>query len=1053
MSKTLKICLFISLLICLCSCGIHAQGNQASIIGKVVDEKNEAAIGATINVKNESTGFVINTTTDEKGEYLLKQLPLGSPYTITATYIGYGNQKKSGYSLNQGDQLRVDFNLENKSVEMEAIVIVANSLKNTSQKIGAATSITARDIEKLPVNGRNFTSLMDLSPLSTGGSLSGQLSTSTNYTIDGMNAKNPTSGGTTNRNGGPYAITMEAIREFEVVTNQYDVSYGRNGGGTISTVTKSGTNKFTGSAFVYGRTDGLSSPYDIRGNKRNNEFSTYQFGASVGGPIIKDRAHFFVAWDHQSDSRPLYIADIHDASDEKRYNLTQSTIDRYISIAQNKYGLSKSPQIGSFDKAQQTDALFARIDWQLNATNLLTIRDNYVNDRNNQAQGDNTTISLFESYSNVHSVDNSILASLRTILSPKMTNELKLQHLYTSEETTPNKGLPSSSIPRAIVENVESSLDGKNVYTNIQLGGQRFTPENFYNNVVQLVNNLYYTTKKINYTFGLDMMYTNMDSRYGSETNGAFYFKGLDNFENLTPYKYVREVYLSDNQRVKQNIMAMGFYGQMQAKILPGLDMMFGIRADYTNYMDKGQFNQVVFDELGLRTDNGMNTFQIQPRIQFTWDINEKHTDIVRLGGGIFGSDINNYIMINNMVFDGSKVASLNLTGNLVPTPDFASYRNDPSTAPGKELFNNPDIPKLSTINMNGKGAKVPVVYKANLSYTRFFTDRLKIGVNGYINFGRNNYMYVDRNMVDQPYFRIEAEDNRGVYVPASTIVNGTTNWMNGRKTDKVGRVLELVSEGKVNQFAFVLEGTYRYFKDGEISFSYTWNDTKDNTTYTGNVANTATLSLMVKDDPRDLSKMSYSNNHFRNKVVLYGTAPTFWGVSIGARFSGIGGTRYSLITSGNINGDFVSTNDLAYVYDPNSPNTPQYLKDGIQAILDNPEVEGSMKNYIRKSFGKIAERNGGVNGFYGVIDLRISKKIKIYKSQELELSADIFNVANLLNKDWGAGHNLGTQALTSIKSFDNTSNQFVYNVNTNAGVSSRNGNPYQIQLGARYKF
>lgn len=314
--------------------------------------------------------------------------------------------------------------------------------------------------------------------------------------------------------------------------------------------------------------------------------------------------------------------------------------------------------------------------------------------------------------------------------------------------------------------------------------------------------------------------------------------------------------------------------------------------------------------------------------------------------------------------------------------------------------------------------------------------------------------MYVDRNMVDEPYFRLQAEGNRGVYVPASTITtNGTSNWMNGRKSNQVGRVLELVSDGKVNQFAFVLEGTYRYFKDGEVSASYTWNDTKDNTSYTGNVANSATLSLMVKDDPRDLSKMTYSSNQFRHKVVFYGTAPTFWGVSVGLRFSGIGGTRYSLITNGNVNGDFVTTNDLAYVYDPNSSSTPQYIKDGIQAILDNPNAEESLKKYIRKNAGKVAERNGGINGFYGVFDIRLAKTFKIYKSQSIELSGDIFNVANLLNKKWGAGHNLGTQALNSITGFDSTNKQYVYGMNSTAGVSSRNGNPYQIQLGLRYHF
>lgn len=1056
MKTMLKLAMAVLLLTCVCPYA-NAQGStQATITGIVTDETGEGVIGAAIMVKNESTGFNTGVITNDKGEYIIKQLPLGAPYTVTASYVGYGEQKKTGYSLNQGDMLRVNFEMREESIVMNAVEVVANSLKNTVQTTGAATSVTARDIAKLPVNGRNFTSLVDLSPLSTGSSLSGQLASSTNFTIDGMSAKNPTSGGTTNRNSGPYAISMEAVREFKVVTNQYDVTNGRAGGGAVSTVTKSGTNQLTGSAFVFGRADWLSSPYDIRGNKRTSDFSTYQYGFSLGGPIIKDRAHFFITWDHQADSRPIYIADIQSAADESRYSLTTETRDRYLQIARDKYGVANSPQFGSFDKKQGTDAIFARIDWQLNATNLLTIRDNYVNDRNNQALGDNSSINIYEVYGDVHSIDNSIMASLRSVLGPRTTNELKLQHLYTSEESTPNKQLPGTNIPRAIVERVESSINDQSVYTTIQLGGQRYSPENFYNHVLHLVDNLYYNTNKVNYTFGADLMYSNMNSRYGSEANGRFYFTGLDNFEQLKPYRYVREVYLDPDQRVRQNILNAGAYAQLQTKLFPGFEVMAGLRLDNATYFNKGNFSQLVYDELGLRTDNGMSTFQIQPRLQITWDFNDKHTDILRFGAGIFASDINNYAMINNMVFDGTKVVSVDLQGDLVPTPDFESYRKDPSTAPGNNLLANPEIAAqaVPTINMNGKDAKVPVVYKANLSYTHFFNDRLKMTVGGYMTLGRNNYMYVDRNMVDDPYFRIAAEGNRGVYVPASTISSsGTLDWMNSRKSTQVGRVLELVSEGKVNQFAFVLDGTWRYYKDGELSFSYTWNDTKDNTSYNGNVANSATLSQMVVDDPRDLSKMTYSNNQFRHKLVVYGTAPTFWGMSVGLRFSGIGGTRYSMVVSGNMNGDFVSTNDLAYIYNPNDAATPAYLKEGIQGILDNPDAEKSMKDYIRKSFGKVAERNGGVNGFYGTFDLRLAKKFKIYKTQNLELSVDVFNVANLLSKDWGAGHNLGTQYIYTIKEFDSSKQQYVYNVRSTTGVSNLNGNPYQVQIGLRYGF
>ena len=1044
---------------------MFAQDDRAVITGIVIDETELGVIGATVQVKNESTGFTTGSITNENGEYTIKQLPLGGPYTIKVSYIGYGDQTKSGYTLNQGDQVRVDFQMKEESITIEAVEVVANSLKNTIATTGSATSVTEQDLEKLPVNGRNFTSLVDLSPLSTGSSLSGQLASSTNYTIDGMTAKNPTSGGsTTSRNGVPYAISMEAIREFKVVTNQYDVTNGRAGGGTVSTVTKSGTNTLTGSAFVYGRADWLSSPYDIRGNKRNNDFSTYQFGASLGGALVKDRAHFFITWDHQADSRPLYIADIHNATDEQRYSLSTDTRDRFLQIARDKYGVANTPQFGAFDKKQSTDAVFARLDWQINATNLLTFTDNFVNDMNNLGLGDNTSITMYESYGNVHSLNNSALATLRSVVGPRGTNELKVQHLYTLEKSMPGDELPSANIPRAIVEDVESVVNGKNVYTNIQLGGQRYCPENFYNHVLQLVNNFYYNTKRINYTFGVDLMYTHMNSRYGSETNGRFYFNGIDAFENLTPYRYVREVYLTPNDRVMQNIMNAGAYAQLQTKPFPGFEIIAGLRLDNATYFNKGTFNQTVYDELGLRTDNGLSTFQVQPRLQITWDINDKHRDIIRLGGGIFASDINNYAMINNMVFDGTRTASVDVT--LDPSkanynellnllrPDFPAYRQDPSKVPGAELFNNPNIEKLSTINMNGADCKVPVIYKANLSYTHFFNDRLKVTVGGYMTLGRNNYMYVDRNMVDQPYFRLANEGNRGVYVPAESILaDGTVNWANGRKTDKVGRVLEMVSEGKVNQFAFVVEGTWRYFKDGQLSVSYTWNDTKDNTSYNGNVANSATLSQMVVDDPRDLSKMTYSNNQFRHKVVIYGTAPTFWGISIGARFSGIGGTRYSLAVGGNLNGDFVDSNDLAYIYDPNDPATPEYLREGINNILNNPEVEQSTKDYIRKSFGKVAERNGGVNGFYGTLDLRLAKKFNLYKKHSLELSVDVFNVANLLNKDWGAGHNLGKQNIYTIKSFDQDKKQFVYNVNPNTGVSSLNGTPYQFQIGLRYAF
>lgn len=1007
----------------------YAQTTQASIVGKITTTGVQEKVKVTII--NESTGFKTETETNSKGEYIFKEIPLGGPYTVIVN-----DEKREGYNVNFGDQVTVNMSLGNSGEKQIEEVVVVGNLKNKIGNLGAATAITAKNIGILPVNGRNFNNLTELSPLSgKGGNLSGQLGSSTNFTIDGMTAKNPTSAGsTTSRSGAPYSISIEAVREFKITTNQYDVTLGRSGGGTVSAVTKSGTNTFTGSAWEYLRTGWLSSKYDIRGNERVNDFSTSQFGVSLGGPIIKNKLHFFAAWDHQIDSKPLLIADVQTNADALRLGVTNQSLNQVLDIGRAKYGVGNTPQFGSFDRVRNSDAGFLRLDWQINEKNLLTLRNNFTYDFNKNGLQDNTAINFFESYANDKNLDNSLLLTLRSNLKPNLTNELKVQHLYTFQNSYQNDEL-GRTVPRAIVERVASSIDGTNLTTNIQMGGHRFAQEGFKNNVFQIVDNLYYNTDKIKYTFGADLMYTKSKSVYGSEVNGRFQFLGIDNFNNLKSYRYYREVPLVEDPSIKSLIWNVGVYGQMQTKIATGLDLMAGIRFDYGGY-PKAQFNQRLFDEMGIRTDNNIKSFIIQPRFQFDWNINEGNKDFLKFGAGIFSSDINNYMVINNLVFDGNHLATVDVDPSAIGlTPDFNSYRNDYSTVPSLSQY------QLPTINYTGDDAKVPIVYKANISYTHFFNERFRAGVAGYMALGRNNYFYYDRNMAANPYFTLANEGGRGVYVPAASInANGTMNWKNGRINQNFGRVLELVSDGKVNQFSFVVDTSYRYWKDGEITASYTWSDIKDNTSYNGNVANSATLSTLVQSDPRDL-RMSYSDNQFRNKVVLYGNSPTIAGFTLGLRYSGIGGTRFSVTSGGNINGDFVDTNDLAYIF----PSITQ-------ALVDDPEVGKALKNYITDYNNQVAERNGGKNGFYGIWDVRIAKKIKFEKIGGFELSVDIFNVANMLNKEWGVNKSYGNTALYRITGFDPVTKQFQYAKNT-SGLEPLSGNPYQIQLGAKYTF
>ncbi|WP_332913429.1 TonB-dependent receptor, partial [Algoriphagus boritolerans] len=872
-----------------------------------------------------------------------------------------------------GNVIKLDIVLSEQTQELGEVSVMANSIANSIERLGSSTAISARDMSTLPVNGRNFNSLVDLSPVSNGNSLLGQLFSSTNYTIDGMTNRSPLSSGATNR--GPFSISMEAIREFEVLTNDYDVANGRSGGGIISAVTKTGTNEVSGSAFLFNRADWLASKYDIRGNLRNNEFAIQQYGVTLGGPIIKDKLHYFIAYDGQRDAQPLFIADIQTPQDEARFNISRESLDRYLQISRSKYGVADSPQTGSFDKLRYTHTAFARLDYQINPSNLLTVRNNFSWDLNSQGVNDNTSINLYEVYGDHLSKANSLMASLRTVLAPNLTNEVKLQYLYVLDDGRPSNQLPSENIPRAIVQNVRSELDGRVANTNIQLGGQRYLPERFESHVYQLVNNLYYNKGKTNYTFGADLLLNKLTSLATSEFNGRFFFTGLDNFDNLRPFRYAREVAVVD-PTVKQNIFGGGIYAQADSDLGSGMSLILGLRGDYTTYQNAPNFNQTVFDELGLGTDVKTGGFQIQPRVQFTWDINERQTDVIRIGAGVFGSALNNYTDVNNLQFDGTKIVAVDITGAAVPTPDFVSYRNDPSTAPGVELLNLPGVSPVTTINMNSEDLKVPTVYKGNVMYNKIINNRLRVGVNFIASLARNNYMYLDRNMVDEPYFRLANEGNRGVFVPAETIstTNGNADWTRGRKTTEIGRVLELVSEGRNNTFTAVVDASYRYFKDGQITASYTWNDSKDNTSFNGNVANSATLFQMVVDDPRDLSTMSYSNGQFRKKVVMYGTLPTFKGITVGVRYSGIGGTRYSLRVNGNVNGDFVNSNDLAFVFDPNAPGVSETMREAMQNILNNPD--NLAKSYLQNSLGQVAARNGGENGYFGFWDIRMTKKI-----------------------------------------------------------------------------
>lgn len=1043
------------LLIFVMSAKSFAQSTDASITGKITDEKGLAIPGASVVIRNESNGFRAVTATNKDGLYSLIQLPLGRPYTVTVTYVGYPKQVKTDFALNQGDNIIANFKLIESSSELKEVEIHANTLIKRIDRLGSSTAITAQNIQQLPTQNRNFNNLSALAPTTNGTSISGQRASSTNYLIDGASARNNLTSGAIG--SGPYSLSLEAIREFEVATNVYDVNKGREGGGTVSAVTKSGTNTLTGSVFDYFRSDFLASPYDIRGNKREQKFTTNQYGFSLGGAIVKDKLHFFTALDRQDESMPFFIADIREDADQISLGISKGALDSVVNIGRAKYGLGSGPQVGEFKRKTLANTFFARLDWQINDKHRLTLRNNYSDWLNPVSNDDNSNINLFEVWGDFKSSENSTLLSLRSQFKPNFLNEFKLQFQTAKKDYVPNGELPAENIPRAIVT-VRSSLpNGTLGSRTVQLGGQRYFPENNLENQIQLVNTSYYTAGKYKFTFGTDNTLTYMDTYISSEQNGRFIFNSLADFDNLNASRYAREAPINGKPTVQQYILNASAFGQVEFDVAPHMNAMFGVRYDVTSFLSQAEYNPVVDRTLGLKTNSKItDAGKVQPRVQLTWDIKGEKKDIIRFGGGLFSSYPVNYAQVNNIQNSGTKVASIDVSRpasgpSLVPTPDFPAYREDPSTAPG--IIDG--VPYVSTINLNDPNLKMPSIFKANLSYNKIIGDRLRLGVNFLYSYTKNNYVYLDRNLVDDPYFRLANEENRSVFVPAASITpSGITNNVLGRKTQEVGRVLMLTNGANLEQKAMILDASFRYLKDGYINVSYTLNDTKDNTSYNGNVANTSTFRP-VKSDPRDLSQMVYSDNHYRNKLVVYGTTPTWQGFSLSGTFRGMGGSRYSLTVDADINGDFVggpgNDNDLAFVFDPNHANTSPTVKASMEKILNNPDNRA--KDYIRESLGKIANRNGGENPFSGTFDLRLMKEFKTYKAQKLTLSVDVFNFANLLNKENGVNYNLGNQTLLLVTKFDQAKQQYEYRVNENVGVTQAGGSPYQIQLGARYSF
>jgi hypothetical protein len=205
--------------------------------------------------------------------------------------------------------------------------------------------------------------------------------------------------------------------------------------------------------------------------------------------------------------------------------------------------------------------------------------------------------------------------------------------------------------------------------------------------------------------------------------------------------------------------------------------------------------------------------------------------------------------------------------------------------------------------------------------------------------------------------------------------------------------------------------------------------------------------------DPRRLNDAwGPTDQAFRDKVIAAFILPPVFGFRVTGSYVGQSGRPYSLVINGDVNGDGTANNDLAYVFNPDDPSTPADIAAAMRRVLANPNNRA--RDFIQQNLGRIAPRNGGWSAFRGQTDLRIARDINTWRGQAIELTIDVFNLENLLNPAWGGVYSLGSaQQLVAVSGFNQATRQYTYRVNENVGTVVKSGTPYQIQVGARYRF
>ncbi|MBC6611629.1 TonB-dependent receptor [Hymenobacter sp. BT507] len=814
--------LVVALLLLLAHVGWTQGVTTSAMNGTITDQTGSGLPGATIIAVHTPTNTQYVAPTNSDGRFNIQNMRVGGPYTVRVTFVGYQDFLREGVYLTLGQNLRLDVNLSEATQQLgEVVVSGRQDPVINSNRTGAATTVQREQIERLPTLNRSLNDFTRLTPQANGQSFGGRNSGYNNITVDGAIFNNAF--GLSSTVGGQASaqpISLDAIDQIQVAIAPYDVRQGSFTGAGINVVTRSGTNKFSGSVYGFYRNQDLVG--DKVGDVKNQypKFNLKNYGFRVGGPIIKDKLFFFINGEQERRTDPPngnFIANraaTAPATGSQTSQANANDLDFLSNFLQQQYGYNPGPYEG-YNQRANSDKATIKIDWNINQNNRFNIKYNYlksyadINPSTSGAIGGNRAQSqfglpFFSSYYTINNNLNSFIAELNsTIGGGKFSNNLTAGYsAFRDFRQSPGGSIfplvdIGNSVGRSTSTAAINGIQASNTLTSF--GYEPFTAFNILNSdVYQLGDNFTAYLGKHNVTVGTYNEYYKFRNGFAPNYYGNYSFNSLEDFYASAGYNYTRsngtstpsiEPLAAGVNRpgpARYNLqysalpggefpyadiqaMQLGLYVQDEWSPRSNFKLTYGLRADLP-FLTSDLLQNTNAANLTFRDGVKINTSAtpkervlFSPRVGFNWDANDDKKTQVRGGTGIFTGRVPFVWLSNQASNNGVQFGSYSLSGSntVNPVSGTPSYFNGDVNAYRPE---NATANTAYNLAVTDKDFKFPQVWRSNLAIDQQLPGGIIATLEGFYTKDLNAVYHQNVNLPQPLNYAVGATENNRIY-------------------------------------------------------------------------------------------------------------------------------------------------------------------------------------------------------------------------------------------------------------------------------------------------